>query len=292
MYYETLILGLVMGCIYTATALGVNIIYGIMKIVNWASGALLMVSMFIAYGAVVVLHFNPYLTLLVAIPVMFVFGYFFQHIVIRPLYLRERADSNPVGLLLVTAGLGIALENIMLMIFKSTPRSVSMSISLTYVNIGFGRKLSLVKIIGACIAFVTVVLLWIYMNKTYSGKALRATSQDREAAQLMGINVLRSYNLAFGLGCALCAVAGVIFSTFYTITPSVGTTIGSKAFIILVLGGKGSIGGCLLAGLIIGLVEAFGGLFFDSYMSQIFCFVIFVLVLYFKPSGLFGKSRV
>ncbi len=292
MYYETLILGLVMGCIYTATALGVNIIYGIMKIVNWASGSLLMISMFIVYGATTLLHMNPYLTLLIAIPVMFTFGYFFQHIVIRPLYLRERADSNPVGLLLVTAGLGIALENIMLMIFQSTPRSISMPISLTYVDIGFGRKLSLVKIIGAGIALVTVILLWFYMNRTYSGKALRATSQDREAAQLMGINVLKSYNVAFGLGCALCAIAGVIFATFYTITPAVGTTIGSKAFIILVLGGKGSIGGCLLAGLIIGLVEAFGGLFFDSYMSQIFCFAIFVLVLYFKPSGLFGKSRV
>ena len=290
MYYETLILGLVMGCIYTATALGVNIIYGIMKIVNWASGQLLMIAMFIVWGAVMLLGINPYVTLLIVVPVMFGFGYLFQSAVIKPLYLRERADSNPVGLLLVTAGLGIALENIMLMIFQSTPHSISMDISLNYVDIGFGRKISLVKLIGAGIALVTVLALWFFMNKTYSGRALRATSQDRESAQLMGINVLQCYNLAFGLGCGLCGIAGVIFSTFYTITPAVGATIGSKAFIILVLGGKGSIGGCLIAGLIIGLVEAFGGLVFDSYIAQILCFAIFVLVLYFKPSGLFGKS--
>ena len=290
MYYETLILGLVMGCIYSVTALGVNIIYGIMQIVNWAHGSILMISMFIVYGAVVLLGMNPYLALILAVPIMFVFGYVFQHVVIRPLFLREKADSNPVGLLLCTAGLGIALENIMLMIFKSTPRSISMGISLTYVPIGFGRKLSLVKIIGAGIAVAVVAIVWIYMNKTYSGKALRATSQDREAAQMMGINVLKCYNVAFGIGCAICAVAGVIFSTFYTITPSVGTTIGSKAFSILVLGGKGSVGGCLIAGLIIGLVEAFGGLFFDSYTGQMLCFVIFVLMLYFKPNGLFGKK--
>lgn len=290
MYYETLILGLVMGCIYSATALGVNIIYGIMQIVNWAHGSILMISMFIVYGATVLLGFNPYLALLLAAPIMFAFGYGFQHIVIRPLFLRERADSNPVGLLLCTAGLGIALENIMLMIFKSTPRSVAMDISLTYISIGFGRRLSLVKLIGAGIALLVFAIIWFYMNRTYPGKALRATAQDREAAQLMGINVLKYYNIAFGLGCALCAVAGVIFATFYTITPSVGVTIGSKAFIILVLGGKGSVGGCLLAGLIIGLVEAFGGLFFDSYTGQMLCFIIFALVLFLKPNGLFGKK--
>lgn len=289
MYYETLLLGLVMGCIYSVTALGVNIIYGIMQIVNWAHGSILMISMFLVYGAVVLLGFNPYLALIIAVPIMFAFGYSFQHIVIRPLFLRERADSNPVGLLLCTAGLGIALENIMLMIFQSTPRSIAMDISLKYISVGFGRRLSLVRIIGAGIALVVIAIVWIYMNKTYPGKALRATSQDRESAQLMGVNVLKSYNIAFGIGCAICAVAGVIFATFYTITPSVGATIGSKAFIILVLGGKGSVGGCLLAGLIIGLVEAFGSLFFDAYTGQMLCYVIFALVLFFKPNGLFGK---
>lgn len=290
MYYETLMLGIVMGCIYSVTALGVNIIFGIMKIVNWAHGSLLMISMFIVFGAVVLLGINPYIAILLAAPIMFGFGYAFQHLVIRPLYLRERADSNPVGLLLCTAGLGIALENIMLMIFKSTPRSISMPISLTYIDIGFGRTLSLVKIIGMGISLVVVAIVWLFMNRTYQGKALRATSQDREAAQLMGVDVLKCYNLAFGIGCAICAVAGAIYATFYTITPSAGVTVGSKAFIILVLGGMGSVGGCLVAGLIIGIVEAFGGLFFDSYTAQMLCFVIFVLMLNFKPTGLFGKK--
>ena len=289
MYYETLILGLVIGCIYSVTALGVNIIYGVMQIVNWAHGSILMISMFIVYGCVVLLGLNPYVSMLVAVPIMFLFGYAFQATVIRPLYLRERADSNPVGLLLCTAGLGIALENIMLMIFQSTPRSVAMDISLTYIPIGFGRRISLVRVIGALIAIAVFIIVWIYMNKTYHGKALRATSQDRESAQLMGINVLQCYNVAFGLGCAICAVAGTIFTTFYTITPSVGVTIGSKSFIVLVLGGKGSVGGCLLAGLIIGLVETFGGLFFDSYTGQMLCYIIFALVLFIKPTGLFGK---
>lgn len=289
MYYETLIQGLIMGCIYGLTALGVNIIFGIMKIVNWANGSLLMISMYIIYWAVTLLGINPYLAILIAAPIMFGFGYLFQHTVIRPLYLRE-TDKNPYGLLLCTAGLGIALENITLMIFKSTPHTIKMSISDIYLNVGFGASVSLVKVIGALIAIATTAALWFFMTKTYAGKALRATAQDRDAARLMGINVLRYYDVAFGIGCGICAIAGCVYSTFYSIAPASGAAVGSKAFIILVLGGIESVPGCLLAGVIIGLVEAYGAMLFNSYIGQMLCFVIFVAVLFFKPSGLFGKK--
>lgn len=289
MYYETLIQGLVMGCIYGLTALGVNIIYGIMKIVNWANGSLLMISMYIIYWAVVLLGLNPYLAIVIAVPVMFGFGYLFQHTVIRPLYLRE-TDKNPYGLLLCTAGLGIALENITLMIFKSTPHTIKMGITQTYLDVGFGASVSLVKVIGALIAVVTTLALWFFMNRTYAGKALRATAQDRDAARLMGINVMKYYDMAFGIGCAVCAIAGCVYSTFYSIAPASGATVGNKAFIILVLGGVDSVQGCLFAGIILGLVEAYGAMFFNSYVGQILCFVVFVVVLFFKPSGLFGKK--
>lgn len=289
MYYETLIQGIVMGCIYGLTALGVNIIFGIMKIVNWANGSLLMVSMYIIYWSVTLLGINPYAAILIAAPVMFGFGYVFQHTVIRPLYLRE-TDKNPYGLLLCTAGLGIALENITLMIFKSTPHTIQMGITQTYVNMGFGASVSLVKLIGALIAVVTTLCLWLFMSKTYMGKALRATAQDRDAARLMGINVLRHYDVAFGIGCGICAIAGCVYSTFYSIAPASGATVGHKAFIILVLGGIESVPGCLLAGIIIGIVETFGSMFFNSYIGEMLCFVVFVAVLFFKPSGLFGKK--
>jgi len=145
---------------------------------------------------------------------------------------------------------------------------------------------------GAVIALATTAAVWIWMNKTYSGKALRATAQDRDAASLMGVNILKCYNIAFGMGCAICAVAGGVFATFYSITPTSGATIGHKAFIIMVLGGMESIAGCFFAGLIIGLVESFGTMYINSYISEMLCFLIFVLVLLFRPSGLFGKKVV
>ena len=278
-----------MGCIYGLTALGVNIIFGIMKIVNWANGSLLMVSMYIIFWSVTLLGISPYLAILIAAPIMFGFGYVFQHMVIRPLYMRE-TSKNPYGLLLCTAGLGIVLENVTLMIFKSTPHTIKTEITQTYINLGFGASISFVKLIGAGIAIATTLILWAFMSKTYAGKALRATAQDRDAARLMGIDVLKYYDLAFGIGCAICAIAGCVYSTFFNITPASGGTVGSKAFIILVLGGIESVPGCLLAGVILGLVENFGSMLFNAYVGDMLCFVVFILVLFFKPSGLFGKK--
>ena len=292
MFYESVVLALILGSMYGLTALGVNIIFGIMKIVNWAHGSILMLAMYVIYACVAFLGISPYLAILVAAPILFAFGYLFQHAIIRPLYLRERGDENPMGLLLCTAGLGIILENLALVFFRSTSRSIRLPYSLHYVNIGLGASISLVRLIGALIAVFVTLLLWLYMNKTYSGKALRATAQNRDAAALMGVNVLRSYNLAFGIGCAICAVAGGVFATFYSITPTAGAAIGHKAFIIMVLGGMESIAGCFAAGLIIGFVETFGTVYINSYVAEMLCFVVFVLVLLFKPSGLFGKKVV
>ncbi len=290
MYYESLIVGLIQGAMYGLMALGVNIIFGIMKIVNWAHGSLLMLAMYIVWACFNLLGINPYLAILIAVPIMFLVGVLFQNYVIKPLYIREQADSNPMGLLLCTAGFGIALENLALVFFQSNARSIRLAYSLKYVDIGFGRAVSLIKLIGAGIAVLVTILVWIFMNKTYTGRALRATAQDRDAASLMGINVFKCYNIAFGLGCALCAAAGGVFATFYSITPTSGATIGTKAFIILVLGGLESVFGCFTAGLIIGLVETFGTLIFDAYVADMLCFLVFVLVLFIKPSGLFGKA--
>lgn len=289
MYYQTLIQGLVVGAIYALSALGVNIIFGIMKIVNWANSSLLMVSMYLVYWGVAYLGMNPYLAILVAAPAMYLFGWVFQHFVIRPLYIRD-ANKNPYGLLLCTAGLGIVLENLFLMIFGTQQNSVEMSISKTYVDIGFGGSVSLVRLIGAGIAVVTVILVWLFMSKTYAGRALRATAQDRNAAQLMGIDVLSYYDIAFGLGCGLCAIAGCVNATFYTVQPSSGKTVGSMAFIILVLGGIESVPGVLWAGLIIGVIENIGAMFFNQYVGKMLCYLVFVLVLFFRPNGLFGKK--
>ncbi|WP_249300206.1 branched-chain amino acid ABC transporter permease [Feifania hominis] len=288
MYYGAVVQGVVMGCIYGLTTLGVNIIFGIMKIVNWANNSLLMVSMYIIFGVVTLTGTNPYVAMLVAAPIMFCFGWAFQHTVIRPLYRRE-TEKNPYGLLLCTAGLGIALENITLMLLKSTPRTIKMGITQIYVDVGFGASVSLVKIIGAVIAVATTATLWAFMSKSYAGRALRSTAQDRDAARLMGINVMRYYDLAFGIGCGICAIAGCVYSTFYQITPSSGATVGHKAFIILVLGGIESVPGCLLAGVLLGVVEAVGAMLFNSYIGEMLCFVVFVLVLFFRPNGLFGR---
>jgi branched-chain amino acid transport system permease protein len=281
--------GLVTGGTYGAIALGLSLIFGVLRIINFAHGAMLMISCFFYYGLWTWFGINPYLGMIIVVPIMFLFGYLIRSTMIRRLFEREKAEVlEPVSVLLLTIGLWFALENLFLMIFGANFRSINTAIS--EVNIGTGNIIiSLPRIIAFFGSIVITILLYIILNKTELGRKIRAVSQNRDAAALCGVNVNRMYNITFAMGVAVVSVAGSLLSQYYYVQPGIGSVFGTKSFMIVVLGGLGSIPGALLGGLIFGLVESVGAQFITSTSASMLSFMLFIIVLFLRPKGLLGK---
>lgn len=285
---EDTINGILMGSIYGLTALGLTIIFGVLKVINFAHGSLLMVSMYVAYWAVILSGLHPYLALVIVVPCMFVFGYFLQDIVIKPIFKAEKDVREPITVIIVTTGVWYILDNLSLIIFGPQYRTLQHN-PLRGKMLEVGQMLiSVPKLWGFITAIITSLLIYWFFQKTTFGRATRATSLDREAASLMGINQYKVYNVAFGIGTAVCGVAAVTLVPFYNVFPSVGVQFDIKAFIIVVLGGLGSIGGALLGGIIIGIIESVAPEIMTATWTQAIVYGLFLVVLFVKPSGLFG----
>jgi len=285
---EGLINGILMGSIYGLTALGLTIIFGVLKVINFAHGSLLMVGMYVAYWAVSLSGLHPYLTLVVVVPVMYLFGYYLQDIVIKPIFKAERDVREPITVIIVTTGVWYILDNLTLLIFGPQYRNIQDN-PLRGKMLEIGEMLiSVPKLWGFFAAIITAGSVYWFLQKTRTGRAIRATSLDRDAASLMGIKQYRVYNIAFGLGTATAGIAGVTLVPFYNVFPTVGVLFDIKGFIIVVLGGLGSIGGAILGGIIIGLIESVGPQFMAATWTEAIVYGLFLLVLFVKPSGLFG----
>lgn len=221
---------------------------------------------------------------------MFGVGYLLQNTIISNILARETA-REPVSVLLFTAGLGMFLSNGVLAIVGSAPVSVITKYSgkMLVINDIF---ISVPKLISFVIALLCTLLLYLFLQKSEMGRAIRATAQNRQVATLMGINQKKIYNIAFGISIALVGVSGALLLPYYTVSYSIGTTFSFKSFIIVVLGGKGSVLGALLGGLIVGVIEKIGGQMFSDTYAQMAVFVVFVLVLLFKPNGLLGEKEM
>jgi branched-chain amino acid transport system permease protein len=277
---EDSINGILMGSIYGLTALGLTIIFGVLKVINFAHGSLLMVGMYAAYWAVTLTGINPYLSLVIVVPVMFFFGYYLQDIVIKPIFKAEKNVREPITVIIVTTGIWYILDNLTLLIFGPQYRNLPD-------NPLRGKMLEL---IGFITAVVTVAGIYWFFQKTRTGRAIRATSLDREAASLMGINQYKIYNVAFGIGTATAGIAAVTLVPFNNVFPTVGVLFDIKGFIIVVLGGLGSIPGALIGGIIIGLIESVGPEFMTATWTEAIVYGLFLVVLFVKPSGLFGMK--
>ncbi|MFZ0242622.1 MAG: branched-chain amino acid ABC transporter permease [Desulfobacterales bacterium] len=285
---EDAINGILMGSIYGLTALGLTIIFGVLKVINFAHGSLLMVGMYVAYWAVRLSGLHPYLALVFVIPVMFLFGYYLQDILIKPIFKAEKNVREPITVIIVTTGLWYVLDNLALLIFGPQYRSIQAN-PLQGQMLEFGQILiSVPKLWGFTTAMLTAAVIYLFFQKTRTGRAIRATSLDREAASLMGINQYRIYNVAFGIGTATAGIAAVTLVPFYNIFPSVGVLFDIKGFIIVVLGGLGSIGGAILGGIIIGLIESVAPQFMTATWTEAIVYGLFLLFLFVRPSGLFG----
>lgn len=281
--------GLLVGSIYALVALGLNVIFGTMRVVNFAQGTLLMTGMFISYWLWALTGLHPYWSPLVSVPVLFALGYVIQGRLIAPLLARDRA-REPVSALLLTLGLALVIENLALLFFHADFKTVRIPLSRATFKLG-----GLIVSEPRLIAFVTMLLvaagLYLFFTRTDLGRAIRAVGQDRQAARLLGIDDGRVFNLAFALGAGLMGIAGAVLTPFYYTHPAVGTTFLLKAFVIVVLGGLGSMVGAALGGLIVGTIEGVIALYTQASVAEVVLLALFVLVLFVRPSGLLGVER-
>ena len=283
---QAIISGLLMGGIYALVAVSLNLIFGVMKIINFAHGAFMMLGMYVTYWVSVFLDIHPYLSLLLSMSVLFVVGFLIQYGLINRII--EAPEHNQ---LLLTLGVALFLENLALFLWTPNYRMIKVTTFAGAVHVG-KVMFSTPRMIAFGAALTMTLLLYLFLTKTDSGKAIRAISQDREGAHVIGINLKMIYSLAFGIGSACVAAAGTMITPFFYIPPTVGLVFVITAFVIVVLGGLGSFWGAFFGALIVGVAESLGEVLLSGSLKQVPIYSIFILTLLFRPKGLFGKRHV
>jgi len=277
--------GLLLGGIYTLVACGLALIYGVLHIINFAHGSMLMLAMFGVYYLLMVFKVDPYISLFIMVPVMYGFGYVLYKGVIGRL-----SNSKDENILLITLGLSIFLENLALMLFKGDSRTISVSYSDIMVELG-PTLVPMPKLISFGVSMLLCIGLGLLIQKTDLGKSIRAVAKERVGARLVGIDVDKIFAISYGIGLATLGAAACLLMPIFYVSPTIGHVFVLVAFTVVVLGGMGSFLGAVVGGLIVGLTESFGGLFLGESLGQIGISLIFILILLLKPSGLFGASR-
>lgn len=284
MFLLALMNGIVIGMIYALSALGVSLVVGIMNVVNFAHGELYILAGYFSFIFADALGWNIYISMAVAVGLVFLFGILIEYTLIRPTY------GNDMYSLILTFILSIVLQNAYLLIFGPYPNKPPNWVK-GATNV-FGQFYYGNQRLAALVAGVIVIVaVFVMLKKTWFGKIIRAASQDREMAELNGINTTSLNMLSFGLGCALAGAAGVILAPVFPVSPTSGLPVALTAFVVVILGGMGSMWGCIVGGLTLGLVENFGAAFISSGYKHIFGFIILILVLAVRPVGLFGRSE-
>ena len=282
---ESLLNGLLVGGVYSLMAIGLTLIFGVMKVVNFAHGSLIMLGMYTTYWAVVLLDLDPYLSLPISLAVLFLIGASLQKFLINPIL--NAPEHNQ---LLLTLGVSLFMENLAVFLWSPDYRVMRTGYEGTVFYVG-DISLSLVRILAFGIAMVLSAALYVLLTKTDLGRAIRAASEEPKGALLMGINIRRIYIITFGIGAACAGVSGGAIAPFFPVYPYVGWLFVITAFVVVVLGGLGSIQGAFLGGLIIGVADSVGAMFLPGAMKSIISFTIFILILLFKPTGLFGRRH-
>jgi len=282
---QAVVNGLLLGGIYGLIAIGLTLPFGVMDIPNFAHGEFVMLAMYPTFFLWAAFGFDPILSVPIVIPLFFLIGIGVYYLILRRLFI---VNASPPARLLALAGLSIFLFNFAMYKWGTTHHVLKASYGMSAIAIGpiIIRVPLLISFVGSVILTLLVML---FLNKTFTGKALLATAQDREAAILMGINPWRMYMICFGLGVGLAAGAAPFLCTFQVIFPTAGISLTLMAFVIVILGGLGSVPGAYLGGLVIGMTESVISLLLTPELAWVAIFTIFVLILLYKPKGFFGK---
>ena len=285
-FLRFLINGISLGSVYAIIALGYTMVYGIAKMLNFAHGDIIMVGAYISFCAISYLDLPPLLAVLLAMAVCTALG-----IVIEGLAYKPLRQAPKLAVLITAIGVSYFLQNSALLIWSSNPKVFPSIFGSSALQL-FGGALSITSeaIVTICANIVIMIALTLFTSRTKTGKAMRAVSEDKGAAQLMGIDVNRTISLTFAIGSALAAVAGVLLcSTYHTLMPTTGSMPGIKAFTAAVFGGIGSIPGARIGGLLLGVIEILGKAYISTELGDALVFGVLIIVLLFKPAGLLGK---
>ena len=283
-FFMQFINGLNIGSIYALIALGYTMVYGIAKLINFAHGDVIMVGAYISF---ISMKFGLpwWLAVIISIVACAVLGVVMEKVAYKPL-----RNASRISLLITAIGISYLLQNLFQLIFGANPQPYHAFITLPALNLG-GISIQANYYITFSVSVLLMILLTLFVNKTTMGKAMRAVSEDEGAAKLMGINVDTTISLTFAIGCALAAIAGMLYADCYPmINPTLGSLPGIKAFIAAVLGGIGSIPGAVIGAFILGMVEAMTKAYISSQLTDTIVFAILILMLVFKPAGILGKN--
>jgi branched-chain amino acid transport system permease protein len=285
---QTLLIGIVVGALYGVVALGFGLIVGVMKFVNIAHGSFIIIGGYVAFWLFTLLDIDPYLSIPLVMCAMFVLGLILYRLVLSPLLKYPRAEMRLDKSLLVTFGVTWILDNAVTLLWTPDTRSIVTSYSGSTLDF-FGAKLGVTGLAGLILAVLVALVMHLLLTRTYFGKHVRAATEDAGAAALSGVNVQRTYLISCGIAAALAGVAGVVIVSSYSIAPSGGLNWLLTAMVVMVLAGEGNITYILPAGLILGIVQSISTLFVSSSYQQPIALIIFILVLMFRPNGLFAR---
>lgn len=287
-FISSLINGISLGSVYAIIALGYTMVYGIAKMLNFAHGDVIMVGAYITFIVMNNMGLPVWLAILLSIIVCTVLGVTIERIAYRPL----RKAASPLAVLITAIGVSYLLQNVALLLFGSNTKSFTSVVNIPTIRIAEGRiTITGETIVNIVLCIIIMIVLTLFINKTKSGQAMIAVSEDKGAAQLMGISVNRTIALTFAIGSGLAAIAGVLLCSAYpTLTPYTGSMPGIKAFVAAVFGGIGSVPGALIGGILLGVIEILGKTYISSQLSDAIVFSVLIIVLLVKPTGILGKN--
>jgi branched-chain amino acid transport system permease protein len=286
---QTILIGVVIGALYGLVSLGFGLIMGVMRFVNIAHGSFIIIGGYVAYWLFTLWGIDPYLSIPAVMVVMFVLGLFLYRLVLSPLLKYPRAEMRMDKSLLITFGVTWILDNTVTLLWTPDSRSIFTSYSGSTLNF-LGTRLGVTGLAGLILAVVVAGLLHLLLTRTYFGKHVRAATEDSGAASLSGVNVQRTYLISCGIASAIAGIAGVVIVTSYSVAPTSGLSWLLIAMVVIVLAGQGNIGYILPAGLILGLIQSLSTLVVNSAYQQPIALLIFILVLMFRPNGLFARK--
>lgn len=284
-FAQAIISGLLIGGIYALIGVGLTLIAGVMNIINFAHGDLIMIGMFLTYWLNTLYGVDPYISLFIMVPVFFFIGVAIQRFLIKPVL-----SAPDTSQLFLTIGLSLVLQNLALMLWKSNFRMITTPYTRSAIVIG-DVFISPPRLASFIAAVCLTVILYAVLTRTKIGRAIRATAQSKEISSLVGVNVERTYMIAMGIGTVCAGTAGALLVTFHVLSPTVGIDLGLVAFLAIILGGLGSFTGALIGGIVIGLAQSLGTVYIGLGYSELVTLALFILILIFKPTGLFGKNK-